>query len=165
MEARRQDFMSSIGLLILRVGIGGFMMTHGWGKLQMLFAGDFEKFGDPIGIGAKLSLFLIVCAEFFAALLVVVGFATRFAAAPLVFAMAVAALTAHGSDPWTMAEGFRKFMDGETKFPSSKEPALLFLIPFLALIFTGAGWLSVDGLIWPWWWARRAKRRAAMTGK
>ena len=160
MEARRQDFTNSIGLLILRLGIGGFMMTHGWGKLQMLFAGDFEKFGDPIGIGSKLSLLLIVFAEFFAALLVVVGFATRFAAAPLVFAMAVAALTAHGNDPWTMAEGFRRFFAGEAKLPSSKEPALLYLIPFLTLIFTGAGWLSIDGMIWPWWRARRAKRKA-----
>jgi uncharacterized membrane protein YphA (DoxX/SURF4 family) len=30
----------------------------------------------------------------------------------------------------------------------SKEPALLFLIPFLALVFTGAGRFSIDGLIW-----------------
>jgi len=145
MEARRQDLTNSIGLLILRLGVGGFMAAHGWGKLQMVLAGDFDKFGDPIGLGSGLSLVLVMSAEFVCALLVMAGFATRFAAAPIVFAMAVAVFVAHANDPWTMGEG------------ASKEPALLYLFPFLALIFTGAGKLSVDGLIWPRWRARRAK--------
>ena len=149
MEARRHDLTNSIGLLILRLGVGGLMLIHGWGKLQMLLAGDFDKFGDPIGLGSTLSLVLVTGAEFLCALLVVIGFATRFAAAAIVFAMAVAAFVAHGSDPWTMGEAARLFMAGEAKSWASKEPALLFLIPFLALIFTGAGRLSIDGLIWP----------------
>ena len=39
---------------------------------------------------------------------------------------------------------------------ASKEPALLFLVPFLALVFTGAGRFSLDGLIWRHWRGRRA---------
>jgi uncharacterized membrane protein YphA (DoxX/SURF4 family) len=38
----------------------------------------------------------------------------------------------------------------------SKEPALLYLIPFLALIFTGPGRISIDELIF----ARRKSRPA-----
>jgi putative oxidoreductase len=147
MVTRWQDLTNSIGLLILRVGIGGFMLTHGWGKLQMLLAGKFADFGDPIGLGSGPSLVLVTVAEFFAALLVMLGLATRFAAVFPVVAMGVAALIAHGNDPWTMGTAAQLFMAGETKSWSSKEPAFLYLIPFLALIFTGPGRFSLDGLI------------------
>jgi putative oxidoreductase len=147
MESRRQDLTSSIGLLILRLGMGGLMLTHGWSKLQMALAGDFDKFGDPIGLGSAASLVLVVFAEFVCAILVMVGLATRFAAVPVVVAMGVAAFVAHGSDPWTMEEAARRFMAGEAEFWGSKQPALMYLAPFLAIVFTGAGRFSIDGLI------------------
>ena len=147
MDARRQDLKTSAGLLILRLGVGGFMAIHGWGKVQMVLAREFEKFGDPIGVGSAPSLVLVALAEFVCALLVTAGLATRLAAIPVVIAMGVAAFVAHGSDPWTMGEGARRFMAGEAQFWGSKEPALLFLIPFLALVFTGAGRFSIDGLL------------------
>jgi putative oxidoreductase len=147
MDARRQDLPTSIGLLVLRLGVGGFMLTHGWGKVQMLLAGDADKFGDPIGLGNWPSLALVTLAEFVCALLVVVGLGTRLAAIPPVIAMAVAVAVAHAKDPWTSGEAFKLFMEGQTKFPVSKEPALLFLVPFLALVFTGAGRFSLDALI------------------
>lgn len=161
MKAQRQDLTNSIGLLILRLGIGGYMLSHGWGKLQMVLAGDFGKFGDPIGLGSGTSLVLMVMAEFFCALLVIFGLATRFAAAPIVFGMAVAAFVTHGGDPWTMGQGTALFMAAKAKSWASKEPALLFLIPFLALMFTGAGKISIDELIWRRWRERRAVRRSA----
>jgi putative oxidoreductase len=151
MELPRKDFTSSIGLLILRLGIGGFMLSHGWSKLQMLLAGDFDKFGDPIGLGSSLSLVLIVMAELVSPLLVIVGLAARFAAALSVIAMGVAAFVVHGSDPWSMETAAKLFMSGEAKSWASKEPALLYLIPFLALVFTGAGRFSLDRLIWSRW--------------
>ncbi|HEX5757794.1 MAG TPA: DoxX family protein [Thermoanaerobaculia bacterium] len=147
MGARRQDLTTSIGLLILRLGVGGFLASHGWGKVQMTLAGDFAKFGDPIGLGAGPSLVLVTIAEFLCSLLVMLGLGTRFAAVPVVIAMGVAAFVAHGGDPWTMGKGAELFMSGASKSWASKEPALLFLIPFLALIFTGAGRFSVDALI------------------
>lgn len=158
MEARWQNLTTSVGLLILRLGVGAYMASHGWGKLQMVLAGDFDKFGDPIGLGSGLSLVLVTTAEFFCALLVMVGFATRLAAVPIVFGMGVAAFVAHANDPWSMETAAKLFMAGESKSWASKEPALLFLIPFLALIFTGAGKFSIDGLIWPRWRERWAKR-------
>lgn len=156
MEASRQDLTTSIGLLILRLGIGGYMLTHGWGKLQMALAGGFDKFGDPIGLGSGLSLVLMMTAEFFCALAVMLGLATRFAAAPTAFGMAVAAFVVHGADPWTMEQGAKLFMTGAAKSWASREPALLYLVPFLALIFTGAGRFSLDELIL----SRRRERRA-----
>ena len=155
METRRDDLTGSIGLLILRLGIGGYMLTHGLGKLRMLLAGDFDSFGDPIGLGEELSLVLVTAAEFLGALLAMVGVATRLAAVSVVIAMAVAAFVAHGGDPWTLEEAFKLFMAGETEFPVSKEPAMLYLIPFLALVFTGPGRFSLDALIRRRWSARR----------
>ena len=134
--------VASVGLLILRLGIGGLMLTHGWGKLQMLIEGQFDQFSDPIGLGSAASLVLIVFAEFVCSLLVMIGLGTRLFAVPLVFGMAVAAFVVHASDPWTMGQG------------ASKEPALLYLVPFLALVFTGAGRFSIDGVI-------RARRAAS----
>jgi putative oxidoreductase len=142
MEAQRRDLLGSLGLLILRAGFGGYMMMHGWGKLQMMIDGDFEKFADPIGLGSSLSLVLITMAEFFCAFLVLVGFATRVTAAPIVVAMAVAAFVVHRDDPWMMGAAV------------SKQPALMFMTAFLALMFTGGGRFSVDGQVW-----RRGKKK------
>lgn len=150
-ESRRQRALA-LGLLILRLGIGGYMLTHGWGKLQMLLAGNFEQMGDPIGLGPVLSLVLITFAEFACSILVMIGLATRPAAAVIAFAMAVAAFVAHAADPWTMQRAFEVFLAGESQFPVSKEPALTLLIVFLSLVFTGAGEWSLDAL-----WARRRR--------
>lgn len=136
MDARRQDMMTSTGLLVLRVGLGLLMAGHGWGKLQMLMQRQFEQFGDPIGLGKHASLILAVFGEFVCPLLVIAGLFTRFAAVPVVITMAVAAFVVHANDPLMM-----------TGAGGSKEPALLFLIPFLTLIFTGGGRFSLDALI------------------
>lgn len=155
----RHDLAPAIGLLIARIGFGGLMMTHGWGKLQMLLARDFESFGDPIGLGKPLSLSLATFAEFACALLVIVGLGTRLATIPLIITMAVAALVVHASDPLTAGEAARLFFAGETDFPKSKEPALLFLTAFAALLATGPGKLSLDA--WLWGRVRRHRKGAA----
>ena len=161
MEANRQDVTTSIGLLILRVGIGAYMASHGLGKVRMLTSGQFEQFGDPIGIGSRLSLTLVAGAEFACALLVLVGLATRFAAIPVVIAMGVAAFVAHRADPWSMETAAMAFFSGASKSWASKEPALLYLIPFLALAFTGAGRFSLDALLGPRLREWREARRSA----
>ncbi len=146
--------VTSIGLLILRFGFGGYLMTHGWGKLRMVLEGRFDAFGDPIGIGSPASLVLATFAEFLCAFLVLIGLGTRFVAIPVVIVMGVAAFVAHGGDPWTMGRSARLFMSGESQSWASKEPALLFLTAYLALVFTGAGRFSFDHLI-----TSRKKRR------
>lgn len=147
MKSLYEDTSSSLGLLILRLGIGGFLLTHGIGKLNMLLNGQFEMFGDPIGIGSVLSVVLVTISEFLCAILVMVGLGTRIASAVVVISMAVAAFVVHGADPWTMESAYKIFMAGESEFPVAKEPALLYLIPFLALVFTGGGRFALDAVL------------------
>lgn len=125
-----KNHLNDIGLLILRVGIGAFMLVaHGWGKLAG-FGELAGVFPDPIGLGSTVSLSLAIFAEVLCALLIVFGLGTRFAAVPLVVTMVVAAFVVHADDPW-----------------AKKEFALLYAIPFLTLIFTGGGRFALDSLI------------------
>ena len=118
---------TDLGLLLLRLVSGGIMAySHGWGKLQKMLGGDMS-FADPIGVGEELSLILTVFAEFVCGILLVLGLFTRVALIPLIITMWVAVFMVHAYDPF-----------GEQEF------GLLFLIPYLALYFTGPGKLSLD---------------------
>lgn len=117
----------SIGLLILRVVVGVFMMTHGFGKLQMLVGPGEIQFADPIGIGLELSLFLAVFAEFFCSILLILGLGTRLAAFPLWFTMFVAGVIVHSADPFGV-----------------KEMAFLYGTIYTVILFTGPGKFSLD---------------------
>ena len=140
------DFPTSIGLLLLRVGACGFMVLHGWGKVQMLIDGRSAEFVDPIGLGATTGLALTAFAEFLCAMLVGAGFITRIAAIPPALSMAVSAFVSQADRPLTSGEAVRQLVNGVSTAEtySSKEPALLFLAAFLALFFTGPGRFSVD---------------------
>lgn len=122
-----RDRSTSLGLLLLRLATGGMMLSHGIPKL-MKFASMKDSFPDPLGIGHMPSLASAVGAEVGCAALIVIGLATRLAALPLVFTMAVAAFVFHGDDPW-----------------AKKELAVLYGLAFLVLFFTGAGRFSIDG--------------------
>ncbi|MEZ5313875.1 MAG: DoxX family protein [Thermoanaerobaculia bacterium] len=121
----RQD----LGLLILRLALGGMLMTHGWGKVLKVFSGDFT-FSDPLGIGAAPSLVLAAAGEFLFALLVLLGVRTRWTAIPPAITMAVAAFVAHAGDPF-----------------GRREKALLFLSGFVALALLGGGRYTVEALV------------------
>jgi uncharacterized membrane protein YphA (DoxX/SURF4 family) len=51
-------------LLILRLGSGALMLTHGWPKLMRLIEGGEITFPDPLGIGNVASLIFAMLAEF-----------------------------------------------------------------------------------------------------
>ena len=121
--------MASLGLLILRVAAGVLMMTHGWSKIQN-FEGMVESGFDPVGMGATLSVVMLIGAEFIAALFIVLGLLTRLSAVPLIVAMSVAAFVAHASDPLQV-----------------KELSLIYLTIFATLLITGAGKYSLDSLL------------------
>jgi putative oxidoreductase len=115
-----------IGLLLLRLGFGGMMLTHGIPKLMNLVQGNME-FGDPLGIGSTLSLILVVIGEAICPLLIIIGYRTRLATIPTIITMAVAAFVVHAGDPF-----------------GTKEKALMFLCAFIVIALTGAGKYSAE---------------------
>ena len=117
----------SIGLLILRVSLGGVLLVgHGWSKL-LGFTDKMDHFPDPLGVGPRVSLGLVVLAEVLCTAAVVVGFKTRKAVLPIIGFAAVAAFIFHGDDP------FQK-----------RELALVYGAWATTLLFTGPGRYSVD---------------------
>ena len=121
----------NIALLFLRITIGVFMLTHGFGKLTMLFDGGPVQFADPIGIGPVASLTIAVFAEFVCSLFLILGAATRLAVLPLIITMMVAGFIVHAGDDFFV-----------------KEKAFLFLVVFITIAIAGAGKISVDNLIY-----------------
>ncbi|MBT0608533.1 DoxX family protein [Aequorivita echinoideorum] len=116
----------SLGLLLLRIGFGIMMLTHGIPKLMQLISGNFE-FGDPIGLGGPISLILAVIGEVVCPILVIIGFKARWASVPIIITMAVAAFVVHASDPL-----------------GTKELAILYLVAFIAIALLGSGKYSID---------------------
>lgn len=120
----------SFGLLVLRLGTAFSMITlHGHPKL-VRWPDGADGFFDPIGTGPTTSFVMVLFAEYFCALLIAVGGLTRLATIPPIIAMATATFIYHADDP----------------FPT-KEKSYLYLVVFVALLFTGAGKYSIDGTL------------------
>lgn len=119
----------SFSMLVLRVVSGGLILLHGWPKL-INFTAKMNTFPDPLGVGHKISLGMVVFAEVFCAVLLIMGLLTRLAAVPLVICMSVVIFMIHGKD--TVSE---------------KELPILFLAAFVTLLFTGPGKFSLDGAL------------------
>ena len=120
-----------IALLLLRLVLGIFMLTHGYGKLEKLFGDEPIKFADPIGIGVTASLALAVFAEFFCSLLLIAGLGTRLAVIPLIVTMFVAVFIAQAGNDF-----------GKRELP------LLYLVLYVIILITGAGSYSIDKCIY-----------------
>lgn len=119
---------TSFGLLILRTTVAGMMLVeHGLPKL-IDFSARSASFPDPLGLGSPVSLALAIVGEVVCAIFLILGLFTRLAAVPFFLTMLTAAFIVHAADPW-----------------HKKEFALLYAIPALTLIFTGAGAFSLDG--------------------
>ena len=120
--------LASFGLLVLRVAICAMMLTHGLHKLSQ-FSVMSQHF-DPIGIGGPLSLSLVIFAELFCSIAVLLGLFTRLAAIPLIIAMCVA-VHVHAGQAF-----------------AAMELALLYLTFFTAILIMGPGRFSIDRLLW-----------------
>ena len=119
-----------ISLLIMRLGIGALMLTHGWPKLMRLLAGGEVTFTDPLGIGSFYSLLFAAFTELVGSILIIFGLATRFASLSLIFTMVVAVFMHHADDPF-----------------ARKELGLLYLLVYVILLIMGSGKYSFDRLI------------------
>ena len=116
-------------MLILRLGVGILMMHHGYEKL-VHFADKQNTFMNFLGMGSTISLSLLIFAEFFCSLFLILGLFTRLAAIPLIIATCVMLFKAHHGD-----------ITGEG------ETAALYLTGYLVLFFVGPGRVSVDSMI------------------
>lgn len=115
-------------MLLLRLCFGLLMMNHGYDKL-VHFADQHKTFMSFLGLGSTISYALVVFAEFFCALFIVLGLFTRLSCIPLIIAMGVALFKAHNGD--ILGEG---------------EHAALYLGAYLVLLMVGPGKISVDGM-------------------
>ncbi len=136
-----RDATASLGILFLRVCTGIMMMLgHGIGKIQN-FAEKKDGFPVPDFFPLKymsppVSLMATIGAEVGCSALIILGLATRPAAFIFALTMVIAAFHIHASGPW--------FIGGA---PGAKEPALLYLIPAVAVLLTGAGRYSIDNTL------------------
>jgi putative oxidoreductase len=126
------SMLTSFALLLLRAWLGLCMLLlHGVGKVK-----DFSKlsadFPDPLNVGHTASLALVVFAEVVCSVLLVLGLVTRFAALVLAVNVFVA---------------FFIVLQGALTGPHSGEIAFIYLAGYVALLFAGAGKLSLDKMI------------------
>lgn len=131
--------MVSVGLLVLRLVLGVIFVAHGAQKLFGAFGGPGLKgtagFHEQLGIKPPYLMAVMAgLAEFVGGILIAVGFLTPLAALALVATMVVATLTVH------LKNGFFA-MNGGYEFN------LALAAMALALVFTGAGAFSIDGII------------------
>lgn len=119
----------NLAMLVLRLGFGILMMKHGYDKL-VNFEQYSSQFMNFMGLGAKTSLALVVFAEFFCSIFIVLGLFTRLSTIPLIVVMCVALFKAHNG---------LVFTEGQT--------ATLFLTAYLTLLIVGPGKISVDGMV------------------
>jgi putative oxidoreductase len=119
----------NFAILLLRLVFGILIMNHGYDKL-IHFGDKHNTFMNFLGIGSTLSLALVIFAEFFCGLFVILGLFTRLSVIPIIIVLAVAVFKAHHG---------AVFGDGQ--------PAALYLTAFTVLLFVGPGRVSVDSMI------------------
>ena len=76
----------NIAMLILRAGLGGLMLPHGYDKLTN-FAANREGIINFLGLGPNISLALLIFAEFFCSLFLILGLFSRLVVIPLIIAI------------------------------------------------------------------------------
>lgn len=120
---------ADVALLLLRVGTAVMLLTHGWSKITN-YSERLNNFSDPIGLGPSLSLQLVIFAEVFCAIFLILGFMSRLLLIPLIINMAVIVFISHGDDAF-----------------NRQELPLLYLLVFVVLMLMGPGKISLDGQI------------------
>ncbi len=125
-KAKNYSTPLNIALLLVRISVGIMMLTHGGPKFMRLLDGNL-KFGDPIGMGSELSFILLVFAEFFCSIFILIGLGSRLASIPLLFTVLVILLVAKGADP-----------------VFDHVNILAYIATYILLFFTGSGKYSLD---------------------
>lgn len=128
----RADFFPTqldLGLLVFRVWLAlSLMMLHGVGKLQNLTSGE-PAFRSVFGLDPAVALAMATVGELVAPILLIVGFASRWAAALSAFTMATAFVVAHGM---------------KLSGPGNGELPFVYLAGMVLLVVVGPGRYSLD---------------------
>jgi putative oxidoreductase len=124
--------LADVGHLVMRVGLGAAMVVHGWPKVAGGEAQWRRLGGAMVNLGITFAPTfwgaMAAFSEFLGGALLVIGFATRPAAALLAFTMFVAAVM-HVNK----GDGFGEWSH-----------AAELCVVFVGLMFMGAGRYSVD---------------------
>ena len=116
-------------MLLLRLSVGILMMNHGYDKL--VHFGEYQsKFINFLGLGTTMSLALVVFAEFFCSLFLILGLFTRFATIPLIISCLVIIFQVNHGQVFNL-----------------NALAPLYLAGYLVLLLVGPGRVSVDSMI------------------
>ena len=124
-----KDFMRDhdLGLLVLRVSTGGLMLFHGFSKL-INGVGPIGGMLAAMGLPSFIAYGTLLV-ELVAAMFIVLGLWTRAAAVAMVVNMIIAILMVHTGD----------FFSLTPQGGWAIELPMLYLLPALALAFTGGG--------------------------
>ncbi len=115
-------------MLLLRLVAGILMIQHGYEKLTH-FDKTVSGMINFMGIGSQASTVLVIFAEFFCSLFLIIGLFTRFSCIPLIITMVVAMWKIHHNN--YLEEG----------------DISLFIGSYLVLFLLGPGKISVDSMI------------------
>lgn len=117
----------SFGLFVLRIGISISMIyLRGYPRL-INFSEISSEFADPIGLGTEISLALVVFAEFFCSLFLILGLLTRWSCIPLIITMIVVTWVVKGGEYFIF-----------------QEKSFVYLICYISLLISGGGYFSLD---------------------
>jgi putative oxidoreductase len=119
---------TSFGLLVLRVAGLSLFLKHGWEKLSG-YSTMVQHFPDPIHIGAHASLAYALFSDGICSVLIILGLATRPAAAVILINVLTAFVFVHHAAYFSN---------------SHVELLALYIIIFATLLFTGSGRFSID---------------------
>ncbi len=115
-------------MLLLRLTFGILLMNHGYSKLTH-FNETAAHMPHLFGMSGSITTALVVFAEFFCALLIILGLFTRLACVPIIITMCYALFISHKGE--VLGDG---------------EMATLFLGGFMVLLLVGPGRVSVDSM-------------------
>jgi putative oxidoreductase len=115
--------------LILRLSFGGLMAPHGYAKL-MTYAEKKSEFMDFMGMGPSVTLALVIFAELFCSIFLLLGLFTRLILIPLIITGIVIVFNVHHLE--ITGDGFSGFA---------------YLIVYLTVFLLGPGKYSIDRLI------------------
>ena len=123
-----RERLVSLLLLAVRIFFGVLFFTHGLEKM-MNFSVLSDTFPSVLGLGSYTTLMVSIFCEFCCSMFLIAGLLHRVVLIPMIIAMGVAFFDVHDA---MMPEG---------------ELALIYLVIFIILFFTGPGRYSLDYLI------------------